>query len=232
MIGVLSTEEYYSRLGSGPLLGQLYEIGQFFWAPALYLFGEQGRNPYVVRSAYNQSNRDYSYQVSQMQSASEFRATQAPDHTLGTRSDERAVIIRAKRRPVVLISTPVSPWVDSRRRHDDSFLVAPVYSFGGDETKLAYSATFIERVKGYFYWQLFYLPGDRGAGIREGFVRLDRIQAIHQSLLEHMPVRLGDDARPLLHNWIRVYLGETLSEVDDLLFEYREQALAQLSSQT
>lgn len=231
MIGVLSPEEYYSSLGRGPILGQLYEIGQFFWAPALYLVGEPGRSQYVVRNEYSQPGSDPVYRVSPMQPSGEFSLPQAPDHTLGTRSDERAVIIRAKRRPVILISTPVSPWADFRRRHDDSFLVAPVYSFGGDETKLAYSATFIERVKGYFYWQLFYLPGDPGAGIREGFVRLDRIQAIHQSLLEHMPVRLGDDAQPLLHNWIRVYLGETLSEVDDLLFEYREQALAQLSSQ-
>ena len=231
MIGPLSPNEYYSPLGRGQILGQLYEIGQFFWAPALYLFGEQGRNPYVVRSAYNQSRRDYDYRVSPMQSAREFSAPQEPDPTLGTRSDERAVILRAKRRPVILISTPASPWSDSRRRHDDSFLVAPVYSFGGDETKLAYSPTFIERVKGYFYWQLFYLPGDRGAGIREGFVRLDRIQAMHQSLLEHMPVRLSDDAQPLLRNWIRVYLGETLSEVDDLLFDYREQAITQLTSQ-
>lgn len=231
MIDLLEPSQYYSRLGSDLSLGQVYEIGQFFWAPALYLFGEHGRNPYVVRSAYNQSNRDYSYQVSQMQSASEFRATQEPDHTLGTRSDERAVIIRAKRRPVILISASVVPWTDGRRRHDDSFLVAPVYSFAGDETKRAYNPTFIERVKGYFYWQLFYLPENPGVRIREGFVRLDRIQAIHQSLLEHMPVRLSGDAQPLLHNWIRVYLGETLSEVDDLLFDYREQAITQLSSQ-
>ena len=230
MIGPLSPNEYYSSLGRSQILAQLYGIGQFFWAPALYLFGEQGRNPYVVKSAYNPSIRDYGYQVSQMQSVSEFSIPQEPDHTLETRSDERAVVLRAKRRPVILISTPVSPWADSRRRHDDSFLVAPVYSFGGDETKLNYSPTFIERVKEYFYWQLFYLPGDPGAGIREGFVRLDRIQAIHKSLLEHMPVRLSDDAQPLLHSWIRVYLGETLSEVDDLLFEYREEAISRLSS--
>lgn len=231
MIGPLSPSEYYSPLGRGPILGQLYEIGQFFWAPALYLFGEPGRSQYVVRNEYSQPGRDPVYRVSPMQPSGEFSLPQDPDPTLGTRSDERAVIIRAKRRPVILISTPVSPWADSRRRHDDSFLVAPVYSFGGDETKLAYNPTFIERVKGYFYWQLFYLPGVPSVRIREGFVRLDRIQAIHQSLLEHMPVRLSGDAQLLLHNWIRVYLGETLSEVDDLLYEYREQAITQLSSQ-
>ena len=231
MIGPLSPNEYYSPLGRGPILGQLYEIGQFFWAPALYLFGEQGRSPYVVRTEYSQPGRDPAYRVSPMQPSGEFSLPQDHDPTLGTRSDERAVIIRAKRRPVILISTPVSPWADSRRRHDDSFLIAPVYSFAGDETKQTYSPTFIERVKGYFYWQLFYLPGDPSVGIREGFVRLDRIQAIHKTLLEHMAVRLSDDAQPLLHSWIRVYLGETLSEVDDLLFEYREEAIAKLTGQ-
>ena len=78
-------------------------------------------------------------------------------------------------------------WLDGRRRQEDSYLVAPVYSFSGDDTKLSYSQTFIDRVKAYMYWQLFYLPPGGNRRIRESFVRLDRIQAVHRELLEHMP---------------------------------------------
>jgi hypothetical protein len=128
------------------------------------------------------------------------------------------------------MSRSVVEWTDSRRRHDECFLIAPVYSFGSDETELAYSQTFIERVKGYVYWQLFYLPAVSGSQIREGFVRLDRIQVVHKDLLEHMPVMLSDDTRLLLRDWIRVYLGEEVDAVNDLLFEYREEAIANLKA--
>ena len=79
-------------------------------------------------------------------------------HTLGIRSDERALVVDAKRRPVILLSKAAATWSDGHRRNDDCYLVAPVYSFSGDETRASYSAPFIDRVKGYMYWQLFYLP--------------------------------------------------------------------------
>jgi hypothetical protein len=185
-------------MSQGPVLEQLYLVGQFFWAPSLFLFGES--RPLLVRSSYSQALADYEYRIEQMCQPGEFDTPQDPNHTLGIRSDERAVIVRAKRRPVILMSRSVVEWTDSRRRHDECFLIAPVYSFGSDETELAYSQTFIERVKGYVYWQLFYLPAVSGSQIREGFVRLDRIQVVHKDLLEHMPVMLSDDTRLLLRD--------------------------------
>lgn len=225
MIGLLSPDEYYTAMQYGSILNQSYQIGQFFWAPSLFLFGE--RQPYLLRSSYSEARSAYEYSVDRIRQG-EFNNPEAPNHTLGTRSDERSVIIGAKRRPVILISRAAAMWSDSRRRQDDSFLVAPVYSFGGDETRLTYSQTFIERVKGYEYWQLLYLPAHTRSRIRESFVRLDRIQAIHKDLLEYMPLMLSDDAQHLLHSWIRVYLGEDLASVDDILFDYREQAIANL----
>ena len=226
MIGLLSADEYYTRLQAGPVLNQLYNIGQFFWAPSLFLVGE--RQPYLVRSNYSETQGDYQYRIDPMRQTGEFDNPQEPNHTLGIRSDERAVIVGAKRRPIILISRSASGWRDGSRRADDCYLVAPVYSFGGDDTRLSYSQDFIERVKGYVYWQLFYLPESADGRVREGFIRLDRIQAIHRNLLEHMPWVLGDHVRDLLQSWIRVYLGEELDAVDGLLFDYREQAITDL----
>ena len=139
------------------------------------------------------------------------------------------MVTGAKRRPVILLSKTASRWSDGRRRSDDCYLVAPVYSFGGDETRASYSPVFIERVKGYMYWQLFYLPAGANRRIREGFVRLDRIQAIHRDLMRQMPVMLGENAMGVLRDWLRVYLDEDLYTVNDLLFDYREDAVRQLS---
>ena len=226
MIGLLSSDEYYERLSPGQVLEQLYRIGQFFWAPSLFLFGE--RQPFLVRSTYSRNFNDYEYRIEQMRQEGEFNTPLEPNQALGIRSDERAVIIGAKRRPVVLISRPISEWTDRGRRGDDCFLVAPVYSFGRDETRLAYSQSFIERVKAYLYWQLFYLPGNNRSQIREGFIRLDRLQVVHKRMLEHMPVMLSDETQSIMRAWTRVYLGEELDAVDDVLFEYREQAITNL----
>ena len=228
MIGLLSADEYYTRLQAGPVLNQLYNICQFFWAPSLFLLGE--RQPYLVRSSYSETQGDYQYRIDPMLQSGEFDNPQEPNRTLGIRSDERAIIVGAKRRPVILISRSVEAWRDGSRRADDCYLVAPVYSFGGDDTRLSYSPEFIERVKGYVYWQLFYLPESADGRVREGFVRLDRIQAVHKNLLEHMPRVLGDDVRDLLQSWIRVYLGEELDTVNDILFDYRERAIATLKA--
>lgn len=214
---MLSPDEYYTRI---PNWNRTYQIGRLFWAPALYLFGE--RHPYLLRSSYNQAIGNYTYQVSPMQQTGEFDTPQDPNYTLRLQSDERAVIIAAKRRPVILISKPVALWSDSRRSQDESFLIAPIYSLRN------YSHPFIDQIKGYVYEQFFYLPPSSANRIIESFVRLDRIQAIHKNLLEHRREMLSDDAQTLLQTWTRVYLGADLESADDTLFQYREQAIAEL----
>ena len=226
MIELLSANEYYTVMQRGPVLNQLYRVGQFFWGPSLFLFGEH--RPNLLRSSYSQSRGDYEYWVEPVQRR-EFENPGDPNHTLGIRENERAAIVRAKHRPVILISKVGTGRADSRRTQDECFLVAPVYSFGGDETKSGYPQEFVERVKAYGYWHLFYLPAYAPARIREGFIRLDRIQAIHKGLLEHTPLMLSDDVQNLLQSWIRVFLGEELDAVDGMLSAYRQQAIAALS---
>ena len=207
---MLSADEYYTCI---PNQNRTDQIGQIFWTSPLYLFGEPW--PYLLRSSYNQATRNYDYRVSPMQQTGEFDIPQEPNRTLQLRSDERAVIIAAKRRPVILVSKPVTLWSDSGRNQYESFLVAPMYSLRN------YSHSFIERIKGYVYEQFFYLPSSSNNRIIESFVCLDRIQAIHKDLLEHWWEMLSDDAQALLQFWIRVYLGEDLGSVDDTLFPYQ-----------
>ena len=226
MIGLIQPSEYYTSLNTGPVLNQLYGTGQFFWAPSMFLL--DNRNRYRVRNTYSERGGE-GYQLEPADLTTEFDQHGEISHTLGIRSDERALVTGAKRRPVILLSRTASRWSDGSRRSDDCYLVAPVYSFGGDETRVSYSPEFIERVKGYMYWQLFYLPPGANGRIREGFVRLDRIQAVHRGLMRHMPVMLGESVMGVLRDWVRVYLGEDLYTVNDLLFDYREDAIRQLS---
>ena len=226
MIGLLRPDEYYTQLGQGNLSSQLYEIGQFFWAPSLFLLDNNRRQ--AVKSSYSESTGDQ-FRVERVDLRTEFDRAGEMSRPLGVRADERALVIGAKRRPVIILSQAAARWSDAQRRQDDCYLVAPVYTFSGDDTKTSYSPEFIERVKGYVYWQFFYLPPGGNRRIRESFVKLDRIQAVHKDLLDHMPVRLSDEVMALLREWIRVYMGENLQEVNDILFDYRQDAVRQLS---
>lgn len=226
MIELLTADEYYTPPGQGTFSNQLYQIGQFFWAPSLYLLDNNHRQ--AVKGAYTADGGDQ-FRLDPVDLRTEFDQAGEMSLPLGIRTDERALIIGAKRRPVIIMSQTAAPWSDARRQQEDCYLIAPVYSFRGDDTKLSYSQTFIDRVKAYMYWQLFYLPPGRNGRIRESFVRLDRIQAVHRELLAHMPVQLSNSVTGLLRDWIRVYMGERIQDVNTFLLEYRQYAVRQMS---
>ena len=226
MIGLLRPDEYYTSLGRGNLLNQLFQIGQFFWSPSLFLL--DNHRCHAVKSTYSESAGDQ-FRLDPVDLRTEFNQPGDISHSLGIRTDDRALVVGAKRRPVIILSQTAARWSDGSRRQDDCYLVAPVYSFRGDETRASYSQEFIERVKGYMYWQLFYLPQSGNRYVRESFVRLDRIQAVHRELLDHMPIMLSGDGLGLLRDWIWVYMGEDLQGVNDMLFDYRQDAVRQLT---
>lgn len=229
MIGVINASEYYQILRSGPLLGQLYSFGQFCWAPSLFL-PEENRD-HVIRSKYSESRGAYEYSIDRTDYRTEFEGRQEPNYDLGTGAFDRALIVRAKRRPVIIVSLPVENRRDPKRVSEECFLTVPVYSFAGDETKKSYSPEFIARVQGYIYPQFFYLPESLNRGLREGFARFDRIQVVRKDLLEQIPLMLSDDSSDLVRYWLRVYHGEDLQELDDVLYQYRNQAIESLRSQ-
>ena len=104
--------------------------------------------------------------------------------------------------------------------------MAPIYSFRRES-----EALFCEEIKGYAYPQYFYLPTSTlHRPFEEGFVRLDRVQAIERSWLQNIPLVLTDSVCGLLRKWFRVYLGEPVESVDADLNEYRVNALAELRS--
>lgn len=188
---------------SGTLLQQMYEAGQICLAPALYLID---KNPmHVLHSKYVKATAEHEHTLA-WAGPINFNSMHEPDPILGTRSDEQAAVVRCKMRPVILLSPANDPWQDSRRRSDDCYLVAPVYRFGGDESKEAYTAEFVQRVQAYAYNTLFYLPANDKPNFLEGFVRFDRLQVVHRSWLTQRPIRLSEQALECLEAWLSVYV--------------------------
>ena len=224
MIGLIDASEYYQLLRRGPALERNYECGLFCYAPVLNM-PQKGYDK-VLRFKDRESLIGREYDFARVDLKTEFDRVGSTDYELGISSDERALVIGAKYRPVIIISIPLAGWTDGRRAPNESFLTAPVYSFAGDETKLSYSPEFIDQVKAGCFPQMFYLP--ESSQIREGYVGLDRIQSVRKDLLEPKTVKLTEDALFLFRGWLRFYQGEDLLAVNDLLFDNRERQMAAL----
>ena len=224
MIGLIDASEYYQLLRRDPALERNYEFGLFCYAPSLHM-PNKGYDK-VLRYKYRESLIGHEYNIAKVDLKTEFESLGDTNYELHIRSNERALVIGAKYRPVIIVSIPVASWTDGTRSSNEFFLTAPVYSFAGDETKLSYSPKFIAQVKGGCFPQLFYLP--ESPQIREGYVGFDRIQSVRKDLLEQMPVQLTDDALYLFRDWLRFYQGEDLLTINDVLFDNRRRAMTAL----
>ena len=123
MIELLKPEEYYTAPSQGTLRNQFYQIGQFFRAPSLFLLDNSRRQ--AVKGTYSESAGDQ-FRLDPVDLHTEFNQPGEISHPLGIRTDERALVIGAKRRPVIVLSQATAKWSDGRRRQEDSYLVAPV----------------------------------------------------------------------------------------------------------
>ena len=218
MIEFVDAQDYYESSGRGSLSGQLFPWGSLWWAPSFHLL--EAKYERVVRSNYVESRRGYVYDLDRIDWSTEFEDELEPNIDLVTGPKDRSIVVPAKRRPVIIVSGPVSKFQgDGKRVVQECFLVAPLYSLEGNDKKMPFSPEFIARVKAYAYPQFFYLPAH--GKISESFVRFDRIQVLRKDLLESWSVRLTDRVGDFLRCWLRVYQGEDLQDVDDFLFQYR-----------
>ena len=210
MIGILDADDYYQRPSSS---SQAPVRGRLCWAPILHLFGEPTQK-YLAAHYDRQQAKDI-FQAQRL-NPTDFDSSQNqnPVKELDLRSDERAVILPAKKRPVIVLArTP-------KKDQPDELLVAPVYSFPSN-------ARFPEFVKAYQYPHYFYLPASSlHKQFTGGFVRLDRLQALAETWLEPMRLELSESVLGLLRDWFRVYLGESVDDVNPMLAEYRREAEA------
>lgn len=141
---------------------------------------------------------------------------------LNLKEREAMLVREAKCRRAVLISTPPHTWASGPHRSEVIFLLAPIYSFTREDT-----AEHRSRVKACAYNALFWLPGGDEHGIREGCVRLDRVQPVHTSHLDAKPVGLTTGALDAL---IACYGWFLTGRLNERIRLYRDEALAQLKS--
>lgn len=189
-----------------------YSRGQMYWCPCLYfdrkltILYPRGLDPYDRRPPIWETKR------------SDPRAFGDQPHKPLLKpkleADEEFVVFKAKKRPVILLSSQSEPWRyrDGRTR-EECILIAPMYSFD-DSDSLEWKL----KIRALAYRELFYLPGDSSLGIKEGFVRFDRAHVVPRQWLERMRICLHPEALDILNEWFQFYLTGTAG---DFLLEYR-----------
>jgi len=193
-----------------------YTRGQMYWCPCLYFDQElrilhpRGFDPYDRLPPIWETKRI------------DPRAFNDQPHKpllkpkLG--ADEEFVVLTAKKRPVVLLSSQSEPWrYRSGKAREECFLVAPLYSFE-DSDPIAWKL----KIRALAYRELFYLPADDNLAVEEGFIRFDRAHVVPKRWLGRMHVCLHPDALLILTTWFQFYLTGT---VEDFYLEYRANLL-------
>jgi hypothetical protein len=134
------------------------------------------------------------------------------------RRHEAFVVATAKRRPGVILSSPlVRPVGAPKQDFPDTYLIAPLFSFNDNHEN-----EFRLRVEAWEYSHLFFMPEDPGLGIERGFLRFDRCQVIPAGLLRARTVAMTENAFLALRYYFEWFLT---GKIDATFASYRSSLL-------
>ena len=142
-------------------------------------------------------------------------------------TEEEFLVLRAKRRPGIILAPPDPALAGVNRgfrarlaRH--LCLVAPMFSVSDTAGVQKFEPTFIERVRLLGYPQFLFLPSG-GPLQRDSLARLDEAQSVAMGQLESTGWTLAPDAREVFQSQASLFvsgLGQ------DILARWREQLLS------
>lgn len=209
-------ERYYQTTSEAE--ARRLQRGQFCWGPGLYLPTRLTTLELVQYEPRDERRNRYAV-VPDPPANLVFNHT--PVHELNLEHDEELLVIKAKRRLLVVVSQAPAPWALAQYRlRERAYACLPLYSFHREDLP-----EFRARVKALEYPWWIYLPEDSTLRMREGFIRLDRMQVVEERLLQPTSVALTEEALFLASEWLRYYLTE---EIDPLFLEDRRQLLQEL----
>ena len=157
-------------------------------------------------------------------------ARRAPLYSPSLETYEEFVVVKAKKRPVILLSpAPPDPGLRNQRRGGRIYrplcIVAPVYSLVNRQTgELKYPQEFVDRVRMLAYPEFLFLPEAPGILRYPSYARIGELQAIYQPHLRPENLRLCENIRCILEGQVSYLVSGTCG--GDLQM-YREQLLHQ-----
>lgn len=207
--------EYYR--GTTQAEAKKLNFGQICFAPGYYLTDNITTLELVD---YNPKNERLNrYAVARPQQPVLFNHT--PVHDLHLEHNEEMLVIKAKKRPFIIASHSPLEWpLGATRLKEKGFVCLPIFSFHPEDT-----TAFKARIAAMEYPCWIYLPEDTSRNIKEGFIRLDRLQVIEKNHIEPTQTALTEDSWFFISEWLRYYLT---NQIEDVFMDERKEMMSKL----
>jgi hypothetical protein len=132
-----------------------------------------------------------------------------PHIGLGLRSGEDFLVCKVKKRPVIVLSQPLSkPEVKGFPKHfTHRILCAPLYTIvdGGSKRNINYSKETVQNIVALKYPWVFPIPGFPYLNSVMNALRLDTIQPVHMRCLFNTKIKLTRKWLAFVREWIRFF---------------------------
>ncbi|HLI63852.1 MAG TPA: hypothetical protein VKV05_10655 [Terriglobales bacterium] len=214
-------KEFYQQLPLGYHAQTNFAFGQFFWTQAYY----PHENLELWRPVVDPNEPTKTI-------ASNFRIVPAgkdafkrtfPLHAPKLETNEEFLVIRAKRRPVLLIQQEAPLIAVDNRGYRGKIqrrrcLVAQIFGLADTKTKSPeFSPTFVDRVRKMEFPQFLFLPQKAGIFEVDSLLRLDELQSVFTPHLEPTQFALGASVTSILvEQWRFLVAGIGPSEYTEL----------------
>jgi hypothetical protein len=212
--------DYYQSLPLGFRSPANFHFGQVFWTHAYY--PHENLQLWRPISEPGEPTKTVASRFQLVAAPKDAFNRGLPLHAPKLETNEEFVVIRAKRRPVILIQPEASAGFDNRGyrgiidRH--KCLVAQVFGLTDAKTgRVEFSPVFVERIRKMEYPQFFFLPKQVGIFQVDSFLRLDELQSVFTPHLDPCEFALGNESAEVLKNQFQyLWTGFGPSEYTEL----------------
>lgn len=217
-------DPFYERVGS--TFRNAYARGQIFFVP----IGYTREHLELWRPSAYDASRTTASAFQLAQAPGDAFARDVPLHTPKLETNEEFIAVRAKRRPVILLSpAPPDPQVPRVRAGGRVYrrlaMVVPAYSLVNRHTgQPKYHPTFVENLQILAYPEFFYLPPYPGVLAFPSYARVSELQAVYEPQLDARDAKLSEETLRVLQDQV-LYL--TTGRYEGALADYREQLMNQ-----
>lgn len=183
--------------------------GQFFWTYVFYSY--ENLELWRPKNMDETETKAFSFEI--VSAGGDAFRRQKPLVAPPLETDEEFLVLKAKRRPVILLCPSPEELKTGRVRYGEKInrhliLVSPLYSLKDKNTeKLKYPPDFIEGVRLLKWPQFFFIPERKDQAIRESIVHLDSLMATPQNHLEPIPLKVAEEPLNLLLDQINFLLS-------------------------
>ena len=205
---------FYKKLPLGYHAKQCF--GQIFWTHAYYPHENLQLWRPVVDPGEPTKTSAFQFQI--VSAGADAFNRNYPLHTPPLKSREEFLVIRAKRRPVVLVQSVPPITGGENRGYKGKFarplcLVAQAYSIADKPTgQTKFVPGLVDRVRLMEFPQIMFLPALPGALDGDGMLRLDQLQSVFVPHMEATQYCLSDEVQEILKCQLQYLItGEALA---------------------